>query len=206
MKRASKKATATKEPVDTFPRERAKILREAKAFLRKLESWCEKNRADTLGPEHQRRVRAITFAEIFEEIEGVVNGDLSSLWNPDAANRWIDAALAAGVTFERHTKEGRNREKVDVAFQMSYGQISGTRAIADAFARARRYGPDVMDKALEERFGTKDDVATWTVTTGLGGEVESRNYYHVLGETGSELAAGRLGERIKRLEASLYKR
>lgn len=181
---------------------KAAMLRQVDAMLRRLEAWSVENKADIHWPEHGKRARAVAFAEIRDTVERALDGDLHPLWDSEAADRWIDAALAAGVSFERHA--ANKPGGVEITYRMRYDQVRGAQDIAHALTRFRSYGPKVFDAALARRLDPKNDAMVMGRSSTLDGDYRQYEHFHSLRETHTKLELTRAKEKAAYYQAAYY--
>lgn len=134
------------------------------------------------------QVAAAAFGEIRAICEAWMNNDLGSPLTWEDASKWIDAALAAGISFERH----HNAKENTVAFGLCY---TTGHDIARAFLTAASYGPQTMVDALQARWPYAANVRH-VQKRDLRGELVG--FSQVLVETRTELTIARLQGRHDR--------
>lgn len=108
----------------------------------------------------------------------------------DEAEAWIEAALAAGITFTRHVAHD---PKNTVTYAMEHDQLRGERAVASGFGDAYRMNPKMFEFALDRLFKDKGRWAS-RVTRRLDGESHSFCNYLSLNRVEGEVL--RLREQI----------
>lgn len=187
-----------------FATKRRAMEKEVAGFLARLEKWCVENNVDPHTPERSKRARAVAYAQITDLCDHMAEGGLHTLVSRQEAHRWIDACLAAGISFDRFANVNPKTGEVTISFAMRLADFSGSHAIAQAFIQARAYGPKLVDDVLAERFGAKSNEAHMGKMLNLDGDFRQSVHFHTLRETATELRVARLGERVEGLRESLY--
>jgi len=172
MAKANPKATTT-------PRT---LLAALSTVLRQMEAYGLKN-SNPLT-EDRSAARQAALGEIHAICETMMQNSIMPLSREDA-NKWIDAALAAGISFERHCNA--RVTPVAVSFRMRY---STGHAVAQAFQTAASYSAEEMGAALEARWHHASNIRHARACDLTGGNDVA--HAQILTETQTELTIARL--------------